>query len=73
LQGNDNEAVVESRQADTLFKFFSSEKSSYTDDPFIRYFMGLVYENGGYLNDAYISYSLALEAYKKSKPISLKI
>ncbi|MDR0822672.1 MAG: hypothetical protein LBN20_02685 [Endomicrobium sp.] len=67
LQGQDNEAVVEARQIDTLFKFFLSEKGFYTDDPFVRYFMGLVYENGGYLNDAHISYSLALEAYKKSK------
>ncbi|MDR3049149.1 MAG: hypothetical protein LBV16_04840 [Elusimicrobiota bacterium] len=62
-QGGDNEAAVEARQVDTLFKFFTSEKGSYTEDAFIRYFMGLVYENAGYLNDAHISYSLALSAY----------
>ena len=64
----DNDAVVEARQADTLFKTFAVEKNNknyYKDDGFIRYFMGLVYENGGYLNDANLSYYLALKAYKK--------
>ncbi|MDR3256389.1 MAG: hypothetical protein LBT18_01855 [Endomicrobium sp.] len=67
LLGQDNEAVVEARQIDTLFKTFGVEKNYknfYKDDGFIRYFMGLVYENAGYLNDAHISYYKALKAYK---------
>jgi hypothetical protein len=67
LQGRDNEAVVEARQIDTLFKNWAVEqnyKNFYKDDGFIRYFMGLVYENAGYLNDAHISYYRALQAYK---------
>jgi hypothetical protein len=66
LLGRDNEAVVEARQADTLFKTFETEKNYknfYKDDGFIRYFMGIVYENAGYINDAHISYYRALKAY----------
>ncbi len=69
LQGHDNEAVVEARQIDNLFKKINADtygKSFYNDDPFIRYFMGLVYENAGYYNDALISYKLALRSYDKS-------
>ncbi|MDR3253568.1 MAG: hypothetical protein LBT07_01210 [Endomicrobium sp.] len=68
LRGRDNEAVVEARQIDTLFKNLAVEqnyKNFYKDDGFIRYFMGLVYENADYLNDAHISYYRALQAYKK--------
>jgi hypothetical protein len=66
LLGRDDEAVVEARQADTLFKTFGIEKNYknfYKDDGFIRYFMGIVYENAGYINDAHISYYRALKAY----------
>ena len=66
LQEQDNEAVVEARQADNLFKKIKSDsngKAYYKDDGFIRYFMGLVYENAGYYNDALISYKLALRNY----------
>ncbi len=66
LQGLDNEAVVEARQIDNLFKKINADsyaKAFYNDDPFIRYFMGLVYENAGYYNDAVISYKAALKNY----------
>lgn len=66
LQGKNNEAVVEARQFDNLLKKQNADthgKAFYTDDPFIRYFMGLVYENAGYFNDAVISYKLALKNY----------
>jgi hypothetical protein len=67
LSGREDDAVVEARQLDSLFKNFavdSDYKNFYRDDGFIRYFAGLIYENAGYLNDAYISYSKALKAYK---------
>jgi len=66
LQGQDNEAVVEARQIDNLFKKIKADsngKAYYKDDGFVRYFMGLVYENAGYYNDALISYKLALRNY----------
>lgn len=69
LQNQNNEAVVEARQVDNLFKkqnVDSYGKAFYTDDPFIRYFMGIVYENAGYYNDAVISYKLALKSYSSN-------
>lgn len=66
LQNQNNEAVVEARQVDNLFKKINADtygKDFYKDDPFIRYFMGIVYENAGYYNDALISYKLALKNY----------
>ncbi|MDR2426280.1 MAG: hypothetical protein LBD46_03760 [Endomicrobium sp.] len=67
LESDKNEAAVEARQANVLFKIFAVEKNYknfYNDDGFVRYFMGLVYENAGYLNDAHVSYYLALKAYE---------
>ncbi|MDR1195621.1 MAG: hypothetical protein LBL00_03990 [Endomicrobium sp.] len=66
-QSEKDEAAVEARQANTVFNIFAAEKNYknfYNDDGFIRYFMGLVYENAGYLNDAHVSYYLALKAYE---------
>jgi hypothetical protein len=71
LSGRDDDAVVEARQIDSLFKNFavdSNYKNFYKDDGFVRYFAGLIYENAGYLNDAFISYSMALKAYKNGMP-----
>lgn len=69
LQGFDNEAVVEARQVDNLFKKVNADsygKAFYNNDPFVRYFMGIVYENAGYYNDAIISYKSALKNYDTS-------
>lgn len=65
FKGKRDEAAVEARQANNLFnKIKIDEKNAvYKDDPFIRYFMGLIYQNAGYLNDAMVSYKLALTAY----------
>ena len=66
LQNQPNEAVVEARQVDNLFKKRVTDgkgKAFFSDDPFIRYFMGIVYENAGYYNDAVISYKAALKNY----------
>lgn len=69
MLGKTNESVVEARQVDNLFKKLvadSSGKAFYQDDGFVRYLMGLIYENAGYKNDALISYKLALKAYPKT-------
>ncbi|MFA7073693.1 MAG: hypothetical protein WC234_00725 [Endomicrobiaceae bacterium] len=70
MQGMNNESVVEARQTDNLFKKIQADSNGrafYSDDGFIRYFMGIVYENAGYLNDALISYKMALKAYGNVK------
>lgn len=69
MLGKTNESVVEARQVDNLFKKLvadSSGKAFYQDDGFVRYLMGLIYENAGYMNDALISYKLALKTYPKT-------
>ncbi len=66
MMGMNSEAVVEARQIDNLFKKINADsggKAYYKDDGFVRYIMGLVYENAGYFNDALISYKLAVKAY----------
>ncbi|WP_413852607.1 hypothetical protein [Candidatus Ruminimicrobium bovinum] len=76
LDGRDNEAVVEARQVDNLFKKIKADsngKAFYNDDGFVRYFMGIVYENAGYYNDALISYKLALRYYNVNKDYAVNV
>lgn len=63
---NDGEsALVECRQLDSFFRAlpFDGERNAYQDDAFARYLAGLLYEDRGETNDAYISYVKALDAY----------
>ena len=75
LKGKKDEAAVEARQANNLFNKIKIDKSNklYQDDPFIRYFMGLVYQNAGFLNDAMVSYKLALTAYANYNICDMKV
>lgn len=66
-EGKENDALVEARQMDQFFKKLETDggyKSRYHDDAFARYIMGMLYENQGQVNDAFISYRQALDAYK---------
>ncbi|MBI4396609.1 MAG: hypothetical protein HY548_05910 [Elusimicrobia bacterium] len=66
--GEGREALVEARQVDFLLTKLQTDfghKNIYTEDAFIRYLMGLIYEDQGEINDAYVSYWKALEAYDK--------
>ncbi|PIE51477.1 hypothetical protein CSA37_11525 [Candidatus Fermentibacteria bacterium] len=66
-EGNIEDAVVEARRVnEKLLEFndrYGDNPNRYTDDAFIRYFMGILYEMDGDLDDALISYRLALAAY----------
>ena len=75
LKGKKDEAAVEARQLNNLFNKIKIDKSNklYQDDPFIRYFMGLVYQNAGFLNDAMVSYKLALTAYANYNICNMKV
>lgn len=60
------EALVEVRQADFLLTKLRTDfrhKNVYTEDAFVRYLSGMIYENQGEVNDAFIAYRKALEAY----------
>ncbi len=61
------DALVEARAADDFFKLLQtnySNKDTYQEDAFVRYLMGMIYENEGETNDAFISYRKALYTYR---------
>ncbi len=65
--GNLEDAVVEARRVNEKLKeintHYENNPNRYTDDAFVRYFMGVLYEMDGDYDDALISYRLALAAY----------
>jgi hypothetical protein len=61
---------VEARQVDAFLAKLATDfghKNIYREDAFARYLMGMVYENQGDTNNAYISYWKALEGYDSYK------
>jgi tetratricopeptide (TPR) repeat protein len=65
MLGKYDEAAVEARRADARMK----QMGAWGDDPFIRYITGVFFENDALINDAYISYALAWEIYKKHNAV----
>jgi hypothetical protein len=69
-KGMDEDALVEARKVDLKLKELSRRyegKNKYQEDAFIRYIAGVLYENEGEINDAFISYRKAYEAYATYK------
>jgi hypothetical protein len=67
LKGESDEALVEARKVDIKLRDYSRQyegKNKYQEDAFIRYIAGVLYESGGEINDAFISYRKAYETYK---------
>jgi uncharacterized protein len=65
-KGMDEDALVEARKVDLKLKDFAKRyegKNKYREDAFIRYIAGVLYENEGEINDAFISYKQAFDAY----------
>ncbi len=65
--GRIEDAIVEARKVDLKLNEYSKQyhgKNSFRQDAFVRYLMGVLYEAAGELNDAYISYKQAYEAYR---------
>lgn len=71
ILGRIDDSIVEARRADLRLQEFARQRqdSAYVEDPFVRFFMGLVYEDGKDLNDAWISYARAIQAYEKGKDL----
>ncbi len=60
------DALVECRKANLKLDRFAARAdydATYRNDAFIHYVTGLIYETTGELNDAYVSYRNALDAY----------
>ncbi|MBN2282551.1 MAG: hypothetical protein JXO48_01535 [Deltaproteobacteria bacterium] len=67
--GRFEDALVEARKVDSKLHVINSrygekEKNVYRDDAFIRFIMGVLYEAGGEVNDAYISFKKAAAIYQ---------
>jgi hypothetical protein len=61
-----DEALVEARKVDLKLREYARQyegKNTYQEDAFVRYIMGALYESAGEINDAYISYRQAHDAY----------
>ena len=71
LAGNRDEAVVEAKRADLKLQERARryKDSPYSEDAFVRYLMGLIYEDGGEINDAWISYARAIAVYEKQQGV----
>ena len=66
-KGMDEDALVEARKVDLKLREYArqyEEKNKYKEDAFIRYVAGVLYENDGEINDAFISYRQSYEAYE---------
>ena len=65
--GQEEEALVEARQVDHFLNTLQTNygyKNVYKEDAFARYLAGMLYENHDEINDAFISYRKALDAYE---------
>lgn len=66
-QGLPDEAIVEARKVDLKLRELArlyEGKNRYQEDAFARYLAGALYESGAEINDAFISYRKAYEAYE---------
>ena len=80
--GLPDDALVECRKVSFLLQRYldeSEESSAYSDDAFMHYLAGILFEWQGEINDAFISYRKAAESYERyeeeygiSQPSSLK-
>ncbi len=67
--GATEDALVEARQVDNELNLINSrypedQRNVYREDAFIRFLMGVLYEAGNEINDAFISYRKSEEIYR---------
>ncbi len=69
-ENNMEDALVECRRVNdklrVLNQNYEENKNRYSDDAFIRYFMGILYEKAGDLNNALIAYRNSSSVYDSS-------
>lgn len=70
MLGELDEALVEARKIDHRLNVLTDrvEPDDYHDDPFARYWSGILYEATGDLNNALISYQKAYDNYQQARP-----
>ncbi len=65
--GQPDEAAVEARRADVRWAEIArtrGQDTAYGEDAFVRFLMGLMYEDAGEANDAWVSYARAIRTYR---------
>lgn len=65
-----DEALVEARRIDHRLNVLADQsdtKSAYKDDGFARYLSGILYEITGDLNNAFVAYRRAYDAYERTR------
>ena len=70
ILGQWQDALVEARRIDHRLNVLSDrtkEKNTYRDDGLARYLSGILYESTGDVNNAFIAYRKAYEAYEASR------
>ncbi|HSA61869.1 MAG TPA: hypothetical protein VLE03_06485 [Nitrospiraceae bacterium] len=82
VQGQEQEALVEARRIDHRLNVLSdkvADPNGYRNDGFARYLSGILYEAAGDLNNAFVAYRNAYEAYQGARgwsrttgPVSLR-
>lgn len=69
-RGNMQDALVECRRVNDKLRAlnvrYENNRNRYSDDAFIRYFMGILYEKSGDLNNALIAYRNSATIYDSS-------
>ena len=65
-----DDALVEARKVDNRLniineKYEADFRNAYTEDPFVRFIMGLLYEKKNEINNAQVSYRKAIKGYKR--------
>jgi len=76
-EDNMEDALVECRRVNdklrVLNRSYEENKNRYSDDAFIRYFMGILYEKAGDLNNALIAYRNSASVYDSSYAVDYGI
>ncbi len=68
--GEPDEAAVEARKADVQLTEMArtrGQDTAYGEDAFVRFLMGLMYEDAGERNDAWVSYARAIQTYQRQE------
>jgi uncharacterized protein len=67
--GKFDEALVEGRRIDHRLNVLADtvEEEDYQEDPFARYFLGVLYEANGDLSNAFVAYRKSYEAYQRAQ------
>lgn len=74
--GEPDEAAVEARKADVKLAEMArtrGRETAYGEDAFVRFLMGLMFEDAGERNDAWVSYARAIQTYQAQEKFGVPV